>query len=193
MGGPGRIRIEYTTCALTGTTNPPASTSTTLGPVAAASTPALVNLPTLTISAVGGSTAPANPAGTYATVDMTLPLATTNPVTVTLSATNIPVGTIFTVKVLPESGAEIPFTSTPSMGTFANSTATVTINLPYGRTSLLFAYASYTQVAGLFPLINGEPVEQVLVAAQYGEASMVTLITQSGKVIPAESLLTRGQ
>ena len=180
---PGRIRLECTTCNLgSGTTTPTASTSTTLGPVAPASTPSLVNLPTLTISTVGGIAAPAIPGGLYTTPDLTIAGGTLNPVLVTLTATNVPVGTVFLIKVIPEGGVEVPFTSTPATGTFASSTATVNVNVPYGQTSLLYAYVNYTQVATLFPLIDGEPVERVLLVAVYGEASSALFITQTGKV-----------
>ena len=54
---------------------------------------------------------------------------------------------------------------------------------------MLNAFGSFilpTQVASLFPLIDGEPVERVMVAATYGEPSTVTLITKSGKALPAD-------
>ena len=193
VGGPGRIRIECATCTLTGTTSPAASTSTTLGPVAPASTPPLTNLPTLTISSVGGIAAPSSPTGSYTTADVTLPANTTNPVSVTLTATNVPIGTTFIVKILPEGAVDVPFTSTQASGTFASSTATAQVNLPYGRTSLLYAYASFTQVASLFPVIDGEPVDQVMVAAVYGEPSTLSLVTRSGKVVPVTRLPLENQ
>ena len=60
IGGPGRIRVECTTCSLVAT-NPADSVSNALGPVAPASTPPLINVPTLTISTIGGLSVPPHP------------------------------------------------------------------------------------------------------------------------------------
>jgi hypothetical protein len=182
-GIPGRLRVECTTCTTTGTFNPAASLTNTLGPVSAAGTPALTNLPTLTISAVGGTSAPANPGGSYTTPDITLSASTANPVPVTLNATNIPVGTIFIIRVLPGGEPMVPFLSTPSTGSFASSTASAHVNLSYGKTSLLFASVGYTQVASLLPEIDGEPVEHILVEAGMGEPSSLSFRTTSGKEV----------
>ncbi len=187
----GRIRLEAFSLGFTGATTPAASVSAAPGPVTAASTPALINLPTLRISAVGGVAAPANPSGSYTTADVSLPPGTTNPVLVTLTASNIPVGTIVTVKLIPQAGDPTSGNSGPSTGTFASATATASVTFPSGQVSVLNAFASFTLpalVAGLFPLIDGEPVERVMVAARYGEPSTVTLITRSGKEVPVEQV-----
>lgn len=183
-GGPGRIRIETFVIGQIAPTVPPASISNALGPVTVASTPALSNPPTLTISSVGGAVSPAMPSGSFTTADVSLPQGTNNPVTVTLAANNIPVGAIFTVKLIPQFAAPTIVSSSPSTGTFSNATANANVSLPSGQVSVLNAHVSFTlpqQTAALFPLIDGEPVERVLLAAGYGEASTLTLITPSGK------------
>ncbi len=112
-----------------------------------------------------------------------------NPVSVSLTAANIPVGTVFTVKLIPQTGDAAPTSSTPSTGTFATSTATANVNFPTGEVSVLQAFGSFTlptQVASLYPLIDGELVDHVMVAAAYGEPSTVMLITKSGKALPAD-------
>lgn len=189
--GLGRIRIESLTPGFTGFADPTPSFSAAPGPVTVASNPALSNLPTLMISSVGGAAAPTVPTGSYATADVSLPQGASNPIPVILSASNIPVGTSFTVKIIPQSGDATSFGTAPSSGSFANSTATANVNLPLGQVSVLNAFASFTlpQLTGLFPLIDGEPVERVLVAANYGEPSTVTLITRSGKTVPAERVV----
>ncbi len=184
----GRIRVETFTLGFTGTHNPSASFSAAPGPVTAASNPALANLPTLTFSSIGGVAAPATPGGSYTTADVSLPQGMTNPVPVTLAASNMPVGTVFTVRLIPQAGAASTVNTGPSTGTFSSSTATASVTFPSGQVSVLNASASFTlpaQVAGLYPLIDGEPVERVMVAAGYGEPSTVTLITRSGKEVPA--------
>ncbi len=191
LAGAGRIRLEAFTLGFTGTVNPAPSSSLAPGPVTAAGDPALINLPTLAISAVGGIAAPGTPGGSYTTADVSLPQGTTNPVSVSLTAANIPVGTVFTVKLIPQTGDAAPTSSTPSTGTFATSTATANVNFPTGEVSVLNAFGSFTlptQVASLYPLIDGEPVDRVIVAAAYGEPSTVTLITKSGKAVPADDV-----
>jgi hypothetical protein len=183
-GGAGRIHLEAFTLSFAGTGNPVVSTSVSPGPVTASSNPALIDLPTLTISMVDNVTSPVNPSGSYATADVTLAQGTTNPVTVTLGAANIPVGTVFTVKLIPQFAAATTVTSTASTGTFSSSTATASVTFPSGQVSVLNAYGSFTlpaQIAALYPLIDGEPVERILLAANYGGPTTVTLITHSGK------------
>lgn len=186
--GNGRIRIEALVTGFINPTTPTASISTTLGPITAASVPALINLPTVTISAVGGVASPAVPTGSYTTADVALPAGTTNPVPVTLTVNNIPLGTVFTVKLVPQFAAATNVSSSAASGTFTSSTATANVTFPNGQISTLNAFAGFTLTASLMPLIDGEPAEQVLVAANWGEPSTVTLRTKSGKEMRADQL-----
>lgn len=185
--GPGRIRIETVVPGPIVPTNPPASIVSSLGPVIATSVPALINLPTLTITSVGGVVTPSTPAGSYATADVILPAATTNPVPVTLTATNTPVPTSFTVKMIPQFAGPVS-TTVSSSGSFAMSNATANVTFPNGRISALQAFAGFTLTASLAPIIDGEPADQVLLAVGYGEPSTLTLVTKSGKEIPVSQL-----
>lgn len=195
LGGPGLTRLEAFTLGFTGTSTPAASLSTSPSPVTPASNPALVNLPTLTISSVGGVAPPATPGGAYTIADVSLPSGTTNPVPVTIAAANTPVGTVFTVRLIPQFNARTVLTAATT-GTFATSTATVNVTFPTGEVSVLNTFGSFTlpiQTAALFPLIDGEPVEQIMVAANYGEASTLSLVTKSGKQMPVSQLSQAGQ
>lgn len=186
----GRIGLEAFTHGFTGTSDPIFSTAISPGPVTAASSPALVNLPTLTIRSIGEEASPATPAASYTTADVSLPSGTTNPVPVVLTATNTPVGTVFTVKLIPQFAAPTEYTA-PSTGTFSNSTATVNVSFPQGQVSLINASASFTlptQIAAALPLIEGEPVERVLLASEEGEGAW-RLVTRSGKEYPAKKIL----
>ncbi len=194
VGGPGRIRIESFTVGFTGTTIPRASSSAAPGPVVPVGNPGLMTLPTLTITSIGGLTPPATPAATYATADVSLPSGTSNPVSVTVTATNIPVTPtppVLTVKVIPRSVAPSTVTATAEPGgTFETSTYTAAVSFPSGQVSLLNAFSSFTlpQIAGLFPVIDGEPVDHIMVAAAYGGPATLSLITKSGKQIRADAL-----
>lgn len=187
FGYAGRVRIECTTCTLNAT-DPVASTSNTLGPITAASTPALTALPTLTITNVAGSTVPATPTGSHASPDLSLAASTPSELTVTLTATNVPVPTQFTVKMMPAMGEPLFFPSTYSTGSFASSTATATVRIPPGVVNVLTAYMSFTQVAGGFPLIDGEEVERVLLAAPLADDSDALVLLQSGRAVALSDL-----
>jgi hypothetical protein len=190
----GRIRLEAVIFDISAGTSPTASTSNTLGPITANSTPALINLPRLMISTVGGIAAPATPGGSYTTADVSLPTGTTNPVPVTLTAQNIPLSTVFTVKLIPQFANPNTATCANTSGSFSASTCTAnTLNFPSGQVSVLNAYASFTLTASLFPLIDGEEVDRVMLAATFGEPSTVTLITKSGKEVRADQLPLRDQ
>jgi hypothetical protein len=70
------------------------------------------------------------------------------------------------------------------MGTFASSQANASVTFTAGEVNLVQAWATMTltgQIASLFPLIDGEPVERVQVAATPGQPSTLSLVTKSGK------------
>jgi hypothetical protein len=171
FGGAGRLRVEaFSFAGFNPTINPPTnqfpySQVFTPGPVTAASNPALINLPTLTITSVGGVAPPAMPAASYATADVSLPQGTPSSVSVVLAATNTPVDTIFRVRVIPQNGPNTTVNSGPSTGNFNNSTAIATVMLPLGQVTVLTADASFTlpQLASLVPEIDGEPVDRIMV------------------------------
>jgi hypothetical protein len=182
----GRVRLEAFNFGPVALTVPFAFIASP-GPITASSIPALVNLPTLAFTSVGGVAPPVAPIGSFTTADVTLPPTTTNPVPVTLTATNTPAPTTYTVKLLPQFA--IPVSQTvSSSGSFAISTATANVTFPNGRISALQAFAGFTLTASLAPMIDGEPADQVLLAAGYGEPSTLTLVTKSGKEIPVSEL-----
>ncbi len=66
--------------------------------------------------------------------------------------------------------------------------STATLTLPLGRVSLLNAYANFSipaQAAALFPSIEGEAIERMMLAANMGQASTLTLVTKSGLALDA--------
>ncbi|MBN4054613.1 hypothetical protein JYT87_02780 [Nitrospira defluvii] len=189
----GLTRIETFNLGFTGSVS---TTSIVPGPVTSASTPALITLPTLAISSVGGISSPTIPSGSFTTADISLPAGSVNPVPVTLTITNTPVGTLFSVILLPQNAFQTIVSSTPSTGTFSSSTATANLTFPLGQVSLLNVFSTFTlptQVASLFPLIDGEAVERVMLAAKFGQPSTLTLVTKSGKEIPAKEVMNEKQ
>jgi hypothetical protein len=186
-GSIGRIRIEaYTNTATINYAQVPS--------IDKPGVVALPNAPTLTISAIAGVAAPASPTGTYATPDITLPAGTTNPMTIALAASNIPLGTTVTVTVKPLDGAASSATSTGLAGTLAASTATASLTIPTSQPSVISASATFTlaSLPGAGPLFaQGEQVERIRVAAVLGGLPTTTYITRSGREVPADTPLDR--
>ncbi|HVN84396.1 MAG TPA: hypothetical protein VMW17_06070 [Candidatus Binatia bacterium] len=124
-GGFGRIRLEAVNLTFAGTVGP--VTSGFPGPVNVAS------FPMVGIVSVNGVNAPVVPRGSFdAPADVTLSPVATNPVTVSLKASNVPLGTLIAVTVTPQTGAATTVNSTPLTGSTANSTATASVTLPNG-------------------------------------------------------------
>jgi hypothetical protein len=201
-GSIGRIRVEASNFAgFTGQTNPVPSVANAPGPVSPAGSPSLVNVPTLAIASIGGLAVPTTPTGSYSVPDLTLASGTANPISVVINATNTPVApeTQINVRVISRSPGTVSTVIVPAAnhtGSFASSSATVNVTLPAGQITLLQAFATMTltgQTASLFPLIDGEPVERVMVAASPGEPSTVSLVTKSGKEIRVDQLRPEDQ
>jgi hypothetical protein len=200
-GGPGRIRMEANSMGgFVGLTDPVPSVVNAPGPVSPGGNPALANVPTLVIASVGGQAVPGTPFASYSVPDITLAAGTPNPVPVVVNVTNTPVGspTEIKVRLLPRAGGITTVTvpAADHTGTFANSSATANVTLPTGQVTVLQANAAMTltgQFASLFPLIDGEPVERVMVAANLGEASTVSLVTKSGREVRLDQLRIEDQ
>lgn len=173
-GSVGRIRLEAETMERTSSTVP----------VYAFGAPGAVyvpGLPVLAITGVAGAAAPAAPTGN---ADITLPADTANPVTVTFAASGIPLGTTIKLIVVPQNAAAITATSTALSGTLENASASATVSLPSGA-STLSATTSYSVVASIGDALSiyaqGERVDRVELAAGIQQVPIVTLITVSGK------------
>ncbi|MBI2412062.1 MAG: hypothetical protein HYV24_02485 [Deltaproteobacteria bacterium] len=175
-GGDGRIRLEaYTVTRTAGTT--PGYTSGLPSEVVPA------DMPTLSITQIGGVAVPATPTGSLSTPDVTLPTDTANPISVDISATNIPVGTIVTLTVKPEVGSGSTATATLS-GTFASSSATLSVTISRTYPSTLTISTTYSLASNEMPIYaEGERVESIRVASVLGGRSMVTYVTESGREI----------
>lgn len=188
----GIVRVECVTCAIAATT-PTASIANTLGPITSASTPAVTALPSLTISSIGGMSVPSTPIGSHGSPDVALPVNSSQDVPVVLAIQNVPVPRQFYVKMIPAMGEPQFFPATLSTGSFASSTATAIVRMPPGVVCVLLAYLNYPQVAGGFPLVDGEEVEQLLVAADGSDLMTAALVTRSGRTLAFSDLLPKDQ
>lgn len=180
-GGQGRIRIEAFTNTYTPGTDP-AYTFGQPGSVFPA------NVPALSIMSIAGYTVPANPTGSYANPDIILPNTTTNPVTINVAASNIPVGTTVAVTVTPQMGSSSSANATLS-GTNSSSTGSATLSLSTQYSNVITAQATFTLLASLY--YDNEKIAKVRVATKLGGESEAVYITESGREIPAALVLSQ--
>lgn len=177
----GRIRLEGDTITFSGQTNPTA-TRDVPGPVTYA------NLPAIRIATIAGQAVPANPTGVR---DVTFP-SVTNPVTVEFATTNIPPGNTIKLRVVPANGVPVEALSPAITGTTANGTASVSINLPNGASSLL-AIASFTVAVAMGDSLSryaaNERVERIELVTAPGGPSQTYLVTTTGKRHPVSPQL----
>ena len=128
-GGHGWIRIEALTPTFMSTAD--------LDPLASYGHPGPILLPAsapqVRVTQVGTDLVTNPSTGSFETPDVTIDEAV--PVTITLEANRVPIGTTISVTVRAEDGATVNLTSTPLAGTFETSTATAgPVTLPHGFT-----------------------------------------------------------
>jgi hypothetical protein len=176
-GSPGYVRIEAFDLS-TLTFAPLSSLITGFG---LPSPPAPPNAPVMQIASIAGVPAPATPAGSFSgSPDIVLPANQPNPVSVVITASNVPLSTSITVNFKNSSGSSDSTHAGPLFGTVASSTATASIGL-FSGTNVVSATATIVLSADAKPLfINGEQVEKIELAATYGGGSNVTYITHAG-------------
>lgn len=174
-GGLGRIRIEAENNYRTVSTNPAYSYGLP-GNIFVS------NTPSLTITSIGGTAPPASPTANYNQPDILLPSTTTNPVTINLSAANIPVATTVKVWIIPQYG-DGTSVNTGLTGTDQSSTGTANVNLSTTYSNIVTAEATFTIVAFNY---EGEEIDKVRVATRLGGKSEITYIAKSGKEFKGE-------
>jgi hypothetical protein len=184
----GKIRIEALTNTYTGTI-----TGASSGSVVSFTSPAIPsNLPTLQITSVGGIDAPANPTGDIGTPDIVFPAPPTNPVTIDIAASNIPLGTTVDLRITPAIGMATTVTSTGLAGTFGDSTATASATIPPGFGAItaiasVMINASSPTFAGLaLPKIDGAAPERVDVVSTGSGTTRLFLVGREGTRIELE-------
>jgi hypothetical protein len=181
-GSPGRVRVEGFTNTLSATVTGSGASVSSAPPTSVT----LANSPIIQITAIGGVNAPTNPTGSLTSPDVVLPGTITNPVTVSLAAANIPVGTTIFVTVVGYIGPSSSAVSTPLSGTLTSSTATATVTLPTNEAAVVSASAVFSVAAldGQGPYYaDGEPVDRVRITAVGGGHGALAFITRSGREV----------
>lgn len=178
-GSAGRIRVEYVTTNRTVGTNPPM----TFGYALSVTPP---DMPTLSIVSIAGVNAPTIPKGDFNAPDIVLPYGATNPVSVVVSAVNVPADATVTVTANPAVGSSTSATELLS-GTNTSSSATVDLNISMAYPCVLTASVEYVLTAALGGpfMLEGEMIAKVRVSTSLGGDSTMTYITENGREIPA--------
>ena len=141
----------------------------------------VAGVPTLSITSVAGTNAPASPTGN---ADITLPASTVNPVTVVFQTTGVPVGNNVKLTVTPVYGAAVTAVSPAITGTTTLGNASVPVSLPSGPSTLLAQTTYPITVAmgqALSMFAQNEQVERIAIKAIPGKANQYFLVTVSGK------------
>lgn len=186
-GNHGVIHIEAPPGALafTGTSNPPVGLSAINPTIVPTSSPSLV------IVSVGGFPVPSGSGQRFDTYDMLLPNQLTDPISVVVQASNIPVGTQVSIGVVNGSPGATT-TASALQGTLASSTATPTIsNLTRTAVTYLLASATFDPPQALAPLNQkgANHVEKVRVESLVGAKPKFVFLRKDGSVISQERLL----
>jgi len=141
----------------------------------------------------------ANPSGVLANPDVIVPAQQTNPVSIVVSCTNVPLNSEIAVVVRPANGAEVQAVGLNNAGTAAASTATVSLNMPRGG-GIIYAKA-VTGIGGNASIsspgdsktrslaetgwtADGERFAKMEITAALGGAQQIAYITESGKRYP---------
>ena len=114
--GSGLVRIS------TGNTTANTNGNVVFGPPF--TPPLQIGTPSLRIVSIGAQSVPAQPGGSYLTPDVVL--NTSSPVTIQIAASNIPTGTVVTLRITNEVQADQKISCAPLAGSLANSTASCT-------------------------------------------------------------------
>jgi hypothetical protein len=125
--GNGRIRLEALSDTFIGST----SGVTTRGYTG------IIFLPTnqqprLVITSIAGQPVSPNPTGSVATPDSLISSQQSNPVSIVVNCSNVPLNSDIVVEVRPANGTYVSAVGHNNSGTLASSTATVLLNMPRG-------------------------------------------------------------
>ena len=185
-GNDGIVRIEAAPGQLlyTGTSTPSAVLSTVNPNVIPTSTTA-----TLAVSSIAGFPVLSDAGVRPGTVDVVLPLATADPISIVVQGRNIPIGTQVNLNVTGSSGT----THTPGAlaGSFELSTATVLVaGLDRSAESHLFVYATFDVPQGAAPVNPPGPdhVAQLRLQAEPGKPSTMAFLRRDGSEITPQRL-----
>ena len=150
----------------------------------------------LAITSIGGVLVSSTPTGVLTNPDVVIPAQLTNPLSIVVTCTNIPLGTPISVTANSAIGGNVTAAGNNSTGTQASSTATILLNLPRGGGTIIASAetgvttGSSATGAGFndkVPKIaytgwtaGGEEFTRVRISAAIGGKPHVAYVTKSG-------------
>ena len=185
-GGFGRIRLEANSLERLANTIPAFSFDSPQ--------PALFSgLPQLSISTFGGVVAPAFPTGED---DIKLAGLVANPIAVEFSTSNVPLGTVISLRVSPNGSRPYQINSAGVTGSFVAGTAIVDVDMLSGSSTLL-ATTTFTVVASVGDALSryamGERVKSVsLLASANGNVTEFTTVSGKTYRYPGDQVAVNG-
>ncbi|HEU4891733.1 MAG TPA: hypothetical protein VFT47_09295 [Vicinamibacterales bacterium] len=178
MLGNGIIRVEGNASAFSGYID------TVRGTVLSAPQPAIPSgIPTLRITSVGGLAVGQNPTGSIATPDVTFQTVPSGPVTVNLAASNIPIGTVASVRANPLIGTATTTDSSALTGSLQSSTASASLTIPAGA-GVITAVTTFpvtTAMLDRLPQIPGMKPALIEVTADASGTSRLFVIGEDSR------------
>jgi hypothetical protein len=176
----GFVRFEASFNTFSGPINGSAGGSFISFPTAAI--PAIQ--PRLRITSINGSSAPTNPTASLVSPDIAFASAIDSPVTLTVSASNVPLGTTVNIRVAPAVGTPSTTTTGGLDGLVADSSAQATVTLPPGAgivtATATFNIAGSPMALNALPMIDGERPQQMEIQTLADGSSKTFLIARSG-------------
>ena len=163
----------------------PAAVLSTINPVVLSSA-----APLLTISSIGGFSVPSYAGSRFDTVDLLLPNQLSDPISIVVTANNIPVGTQVEVRPVRNS-SNATFNPGTLAGTFQNSTATATIT-GLDRTAVTYllatAFFDPPAIAQAFNPKGSNHVARVRIESAIGTQSKMVFLRRDGTEIDRAKL-----
>ncbi len=181
----GVVRLEAPTnkVTFTGSSNPPAVISD-INPIIL---PTIT--PNLSIAKIGGYAVPPYSGTRFNTVDLLLPNQLTDPISVVVQGSNIPVGTQVNINFSGSPSAI--FTSGTLQGTLQSSTATLTVsNLTRTEVTYLFVYATFDlpMTSQIHNSKGKDQVAKVRLESAPGEKPKFVFLRKDGSEIDSNKL-----
>lgn len=182
----GVIRIEAPDGQRNFTGNAtPAVVLSTINPIVLSSA-----APLLTIASIGGFGVPSYSGSRFDTVDLLLPNQLSDPISIVITANNIPVGTQVEVRPVRNS-SNAAFNSGTLAGTFQNSTATATIS-GLDRTAVTYLLATAVfdppATARAYNLKGLNHVNSVRIESAIGAKTKIVFLRRDGTEIEQTKL-----
>jgi hypothetical protein len=186
VGNNGIVRIEAQIGQLlyTGSSTP----SAVLSPI----NPTIIPTPTtaaLTIASIGGFPVFSDAGVRPGTVDLVLPRALSDPLSVVVQGRNIPVGTQVKMNISGSTGAT--FTAGTLAGSLAQSLATLTVSgLDRNAETHLFVFATFDvpQTAALLNPSGPDQIAKVRIEAAPGQPSTMAFLRRDGSAIDPKKI-----